>query len=238
RMALVMGAHAACAMGLLLGGCAVESGGGDPESGGLELGAPGDFRSGSVEGDATTQKMCTVVREDVYTTVTIGTGSYGSWNCWDYCSAGSFAYGVQLRSESSRGSGDDTALNAVLLECYYRNTGGYAGYVTSGQNGWGWWMTPAYSNPSTTDNPFKGGRMRIEPGQGSGDDTMGNQVALTAMNGVETVPSAATSWGNWNGTTSCPAGTAVCGIQTRTEGSQGNGDDTALNGVKLACCTF
>src|SRR5688572_22609636 len=130
KMTLARGLGAsACvaALGLFVGGCAVEAGD-DPSSSELaaqELAPPGDFRSGSAEGDEATQKTCTVSRPDVWSTVQIGSGSYGNWNCWDYCAGGSFAYAVSQRSESPRGSGDDTALNAVRLDCYYKNSSAY-----------------------------------------------------------------------------------------------------------------
>jgi Vitelline membrane outer layer protein I (VOMI) len=236
-----LGAATACvvALGLFVGGCAVDASDGGSDASqvdGLKLPPPGEFHSGSVEGDASTQKACQVTRPDVVTSVTIGAGHWGSWNCWDYCSAGSYAYGVSQKSESPRGSGDDTALNGVRLDCYYKNNASPAGFVTSGQSGWGAWQPGAFAQPFTTSNPFVGGRMRIEGPQGSGDDSAGNQVAMTAVNGVESLPSSMTGWGSWNSTTSCPLGTAVCGIQTRTEPNRGSGDDTALNGVNLACC--
>lgn len=41
---------------------------------------------------------------------------------------------------------------------------------------------------------------------------------------------------------SCPLGSAVCGVRTKLEESQGGGvfggDDTALNGIQFSCCTF
>ena len=41
-------------------------------------------------------------------------------------------------------------------------------------------------------------------------------------------------WGSWSG--QCGAGEAVCGVATRVEGVQGDGDDTALNDLTLTCC--
>ncbi len=46
-------------------------------------------------------------------------------------------------------------------------------------------------------------------------------------------------WGTWKPDyIMCPEGSYVCGLQTRFEGSQGNGDDTALNGIRMKCCKF
>ena len=38
---------------------------------------------------------------------------------------------------------------------------------------------------------------------------------------------------NWG---DCPAGTAICGMNSRFEGDQGAGDDSALNDLKVHCC--
>lgn len=45
-------------------------------------------------------------------------------------------------------------------------------------------------------------------------------------------------WGDWTGSVMCPANTYVCGMKTRFEASQGGGDDTALNGISMTCCSF
>jgi hypothetical protein len=43
-------------------------------------------------------------------------------------------------------------------------------------------------------------------------------------------------WGDWYGWTYCPNGTFVCGAQVRIEAMQGDIDDSAMNGIQLACC--
>jgi hypothetical protein len=45
-------------------------------------------------------------------------------------------------------------------------------------------------------------------------------------------------WGNWKGMKMCPAGKYVCGLEARFEPSQGDKDDTALNGIRMTCCDF
>ncbi|WP_437926280.1 hypothetical protein [Sorangium sp. So ce291] len=45
-------------------------------------------------------------------------------------------------------------------------------------------------------------------------------------------------WGGWRDWAYCPTGTAVCGLSIRFEGSQSGGDDTAMNGLRLHCCSL
>jgi hypothetical protein len=48
-------------------------------------------------------------------------------------------------------------------------------------------------------------------------------------------------WGSWHGWQYCPPKTYVCGARVRFEASQGAGsrdDDTAMNGIEFACCSF
>ena len=81
--------------------------------------------------------------------------------------------------------------------------------------------------------------MRFEDPQGDGDDTAANglrwkfckmydwhnQVQKT-FEGI---------WGDWKGMVMCPENQYVAGFQVRIEPKQGNGDDTAMNGLKLFC---
>ena len=152
--------------------------------------------------------------------------------------SGSFPYGAYLRSESSQGIGDDTALNGIQLDCYDRFSGVYMGFTTSQIGLWGTWGARAVTDPYVVGNPIIGGWMKVETPQGAGDDTAANAVQLLALSGTSSNPPVNTGWGSWQPLRTCAAGQAVCGINTRVEGSQGAGDDTSLNGIALACCTF
>lgn len=188
------------------------------------------------EGDST--KACPT-RADWATSYTLAAGSWGGWAaCYSLCPAGSFAYAATLRSESSQGPDDDTALNAIQLDCYNRTTGAYSGFVTSGQSNWGSWRARGVTSPYDVSNPFVGGQMKVEAPVGADDDTAANNVNLVAKNGTWTTLAAATSFGSWQPVRSCAAGQAICGVSTRIEGSQGIFDDSALNGIAFACCNF
>lgn len=43
-------------------------------------------------------------------------------------------------------------------------------------------------------------------------------------------------WGLWKGPAFCPANHYVCGLEQKVEPTQGKGDDTATNGVRMYCC--
>ncbi|RXN24612.1 vitelline membrane outer layer 1-like protein [Labeo rohita] len=46
-----------------------------------------------------------------------------------------------------------------------------------------------------------------------------------------------TDWGDWGSWSQTCQGKGICGIMTRVEEPQGRGDDTALNDVRMYCCT-
>jgi hypothetical protein len=79
--------------------------------------------------------------------------------------------------------------------------------------------------------------MRFESSRGGSDDTAGNDVRFKCANNSTVTASGGASWGIWLAAKTCPVNTAACGIAVRYESNQGDGDDTALNAVKLACCT-
>lgn len=170
-------------------------------------------------------------------------GDFGDWaTCVDQCPVGSLAYSIRLKSEPWQRGGDDTAVNGIALDCWKPINGTsiqYMGSVTSWTQKWGSWGS---ANTCPVNKPIIHAVIRSERSLGSG----GDDVALTNLTAVckdgaalvtPTIP-AGTNWGeDRDNGYACPAGSAVCGIETRIERDQGSsGDDTALNGVKLWCC--
>lgn len=45
-------------------------------------------------------------------------------------------------------------------------------------------------------------------------------------------------WGEWRGKTFCPDDHYVCGLSQKVERSLGDGDDTAVNDLRIYCCEF
>jgi hypothetical protein len=144
-----------------------------------------------------------------------------------------------LKSETPRGSGDDTALNGIELECRIQQSSPYYdawSWRRSSEGGWGSWL--AYAQRCGKGNAIRGVRMKVESSQGGGDDTGANRLEYSCADGSIRSPDAYTSWGTWSEWKYCPSGSAICGIRTRVEGSRGSSDDTALNGAEFACCSL
>jgi hypothetical protein len=173
-------------------------------------------------------------RSDFATTATVYAGNWGSWSAYKYCPAGSYAIGYKMRVEGRQGSGDDTGLNAVELTCAPWGSTRFS-YARLHQGLWGEW----FSEARCSAGPISGMEMLFEGSQGSdGDDTGANDLKAMCLSGQEIHAAGGTPWGSWRGYQYCPAGTAVCGARVRVEGSQGSGDDTAMNGLELACCRY
>ncbi|KAK2898144.1 vitelline membrane outer layer protein 1-like [Channa argus] len=159
--------------------------------------------------------------------------SWGDWGHIDMCPEGSYASGFSIKVERNQGSGDDTALNGIRLYCVNPNNrvGPYT-TVESSVGRWGEW-TPVKSCSTGYLASFM---LRVEPAQGDGDDTSVNNLKFICSGSGAQLEGHGMEWGSW-GTWSnkCPKG-AICGLQTRVESPQGNGDDTSLNDVQFFCC--
>lgn len=171
-------------------------------------------------------------RSDVVKTIDLNTGLWGDWTSTRYCPAGSYAVGYRMRVEQGQGSGDDTALNAIELECM--DASGNISSASAHDGMYGNWYESAYCANGTW---MTGGAIRFEKSQKSGDDTGGNNVSARCSDGTNVQAPGGMSYGSWNNTVTCDAGSSVCGIKVRFESGQGSGDDTALNAVQFACCT-
>lgn len=159
-------------------------------------------------------------------------GFWGDWGPAVFCPDDEFVYGYRLRSESHQGSNDDTALNNIELRCSPNGRNQFS-TISSAHMSWGLWTPFKYCVGE--DNPVTGFNMKMEGPQGDGDDTAANKVDLYCKKGGYISVKTKTSWGHWTNKKTCPTGSAVMGIKTKVEGSQGSQDDTALNGVRLYC---
>lgn len=224
-------------------------GNGDPQASDSEIDAPSDPLPGDIDSivgdepvDTQSEAACTY-RSDFVGSVTPSEGHWGNWApCFDWCPQTpipSFALWPLIKSEPPRGgSGDDTALNGVAFTCMqWSDPPAWADpwNITSTVGGWGTW---GQWHEECGGSVAVGMKMMVEARQGSGDDTSANRIAVKCRNGKWVYPDARTAWGTWQAPVECPAGSAICGMRTRVEPSQGNGDDTALNGIELACCTL
>eukprot|EP00727_Mastigamoeba_balamuthi_P013736 m51a1_g8986 putative cysteine proteinase rd19a (577) ;mRNA; f:60367-62554 len=161
-------------------------------------------------------------------------GSWGTWGPLAACPTGTFATGIATKSEDGQGIGDDTALNGLRLLCGPSFAPGPTSLVAP----WGTWDS-AFACPAgyfLTDFAIM-----VEAPVGWGDDTAANRVRARCRKPDGSLyplvgqPNSKTSWGSWSGWYMCPSGWAVVGLRTRVEASQGAGDDTALNAVRMRC---
>lgn len=175
-----------------------------------------------------------------FKTATVAEGSWGSWRPQATCPDGWTVVGGRQRVEPDQGKGDDTALNSVQFRCRnptptYKDTLKLSPIyeerdITSFDGYWGTW-SDWRSCPSGAS--VTGARMKIEPNQGGGDDSGGNDVELKCTDGTTLGFGNGGRWGTWGDWVSCS--TKVIGLAVRVEDSLAAGDDTAMNGLKLVC---
>ena len=193
------------------------------------------------EGGDTVSKANNNRDADHATTIVLHEGYWGQFATRsDYCPAGSFAYRINQKFEAYQGSGDDTATNAISLHCFDRTTGAFTAYATSDQGRYGTWRATAHGWPESVASPMRGGTVGYQPSMGSSDDwaVMDLQVDFIGAHGANVPGEYMWRDPRWDHPEACPTGTAVCGIKTQVEPSQGSGDDTSLNGVAFECCYF
>uniref|UniRef100_A0A669EDW4 Vitelline membrane outer layer 1 homolog b n=1 Tax=Oreochromis niloticus TaxID=8128 RepID=A0A669EDW4_ORENI len=155
---------------------------------------------------------------------------WGNWGSTEMCPVGSYAVGFSIKVETFQGSGDDTAVNGIRLYCFdpsskRRTT------VESAVGSWGDW-TAVKSCASGYLDSFM---LRVESFQIGDDDTSVNNIKFTCSGTGAQLVGDGMPWGEWgHWSRKCPKG-VICGLRTRVEASQGSGDDTAVNGIRLYC---
>jgi hypothetical protein len=166
------------------------------------------------------------------------------------------------------GDFDDTALNAVILHCVYADgtepdqgseimptegyygtwhpyttcsTGPLAGIAVKFEQSQGGGLDDGHDD--TAANDLKGicvSGERLEQAQqanGAGGGAPGGERYGT-WGGVDENEDSDQSLEQVIEASKCPAGSAVCGLRVRLEDKQKSGDDSAMNGISLACCRY
>ncbi|KAL4227897.1 Vitelline membrane outer layer protein 1 [Mactra antiquata] len=175
-------------------------------------------------------------------------GPWGSWGPASFCPKGSFAAGYGMKIEPKQNGGDDTSLNGIKIICKNKHSN-FMGEVDSKVGPWGSWGASVFcreKSDSGSSDYLTTFSLQVEGKQGTWkDDTAANFVkfkcrGLYTSNHDDYVLIAQPKrgfWGDWGAwSQSCPRGTAICGIQTKVEGKQSLGDDTALNDARFFCC--
>jgi hypothetical protein len=170
---------------------------------------------------------------------------WGQWSKIVYCPTGSYVGGYSMRVEPPQGRGDDTALNAVALYCYDR-AGNMVERIEPHPGFWGNWGQVANCPRGTYATQFQ---LKVEPFQGTGDDTGANSLKFNCGGGFDTQIEASGGgpWGNWSRWLevgpplgfqfgSQPRIWAICGARARVESPIGARDDTALNDLEFFWC--
>lgn len=162
--------------------------------------------------------------------------TWGRWGSWYNCPPNQFVVGFQLKVEARQGDGrndDDTALNNIRLYCAHPDSPYSTTVIADSSQGWG-----SYRAVNRCSNGVAVGfQLRSERSLGSGDDTAANDFQVTCSDGA-IVTGDGMAWGVWTGWRTCSPGRALCGIQSQFEGPCGECDDTALNNIRMQCCTL
>eukprot|EP00918_Siedleckia_nematoides_P082454 GHVU01180678.1.p1 GENE.GHVU01180678.1~~GHVU01180678.1.p1 ORF type:complete len:547 (-),score=38.07 GHVU01180678.1:92-1732(-) len=154
-------------------------------------------------------------------------GYWGTWRAWAMCPVGHFVIGFQERVEESY-LGDNSALNAVRMLCSDQST------ISSYDGLWGSW-TPFKQCGS--GSYFDGYKIGIQGDQGGGDDTAANAVVMYCGNeAVSRDPLRVFEGTYFRQKRACAQGYQICGFRIRFESDQGEGDDSAMNGIEVQCC--
>lgn len=176
------------------------------------------------------------MRNDIVQTIEPESGPFGAFTPMVYCDVGTWATGFRQRVEQSCGNTcDDTALNALELLCG-RNDGTTVQSIIAHDGYWGDWSN--YASCPGKKNFMNGASFRIEDPQGNDDDTAANDSKFSCSQSSTISAAKGQLWGNWKPMKQCPPSSAICGFSLKLEDPQDDGDDTAANGAKFACCTF
>ena len=163
------------------------------------------------------------------------TGTQGNWLSPLYCPDGSYANGYKQFIETKTGGFlfDDLGLLLVELTCVNIlspttiSTIKHSTTVSSSTTLWS-------SQASCSDSNIYLNGFNLKYGTSS---IAATGIKFLCLNGVEVEATLTMNDGTWRGVTTCPTGSAVCGIQIMFDENMGAfEDDSGLNDVKIFCC--
>jgi hypothetical protein len=175
----------------------------------------------------------TQVRSDYTSTVEVTGGPSGLTTPMLFCRPGTYAAAFEQQVEP-HGSADNTALNSVMFYCK-----DYSGVLVEPLVAW-WGVWGSWSTLSTCSSSggfINSAELKVAP-PGSGDDTSANAARFWCNDNTELVANNDGPLGEWSGAASCANGEVVCGVQIKYQTPRGDGDDTAMNGLNLLCCSL
>jgi len=165
------------------------------------------------------------------------------WGNTEWCKKGSWADSIKVKMAPYQGGGDDTALNGIKLQCR-RKSGSRSNMISSKFGPQGSWTTSEECKGNHFVNAinfrFEGMKKKtsgknenVDKEDSSGGNGLdfqcsdGNGYTGTSNDGFT---------GDWSGYQKCPAGSYVCGVQTKVKEYRKQWDNTALNTIRFFCC--
>ena len=179
-----------------------------------------------------TVNMNTFGGQNVIPTSAEADGGRGEWGNKASCPAPTVAWGFDLRNEKDQGQeGDNSGLNSLRMYCS-ANNGASTTLISSNNGYWGDWSS--IYKCSATNGPLKGFALKRLWSRDHRDEVEATEVRGICQDNT-VIGGDLGYWGTWSYNFICPAGENVVGFKNRVESKQGEGDDTAMNGLRMYC---
>ncbi|CAC5405144.1 unnamed protein product [Mytilus coruscus] len=166
-------------------------------------------------------------------------GSLGDWSYVEYCSEGHFAIEYEMKIEGNQGGdGDDSALNAIRLQCSnpdWKDSNNISVTIIGKEGPFGMWKDVAMCPYGEVMVSFP---IHCES-LTNGDNSASNYVRFKCRNidspSSGTILGTSVLWGDYGAWSEyCAVGSAICGIKVRIQLPQGVIiDDSALKDVQF-----
>jgi len=153
-------------------------------------------------------------RDNTYELQSPRVTNWGSWGSWSYCDEGYYVVAVQLKNQGYQYFSDDTGLNGIYLTCHSLSEPGGHG-IESIEGNYGSWREPSACHGIATGFQLKS-HVGVTDEAGAIDFVL---LCDGPNSKYKTKPNGLLSWGSWTSERRCPAGHAICGIQTQVSTS-------------------